>query len=183
MIQIYTDGACFPNPNGFGGWAFVAANDNDIKYIESGNERNTTNNRMELTAILMAMQWCDKGTYIYSDSQYCVNAITKWYDNWVKANKLDERCNIDLIADANELYKEKNLKLKWVKGHNGNVYNETADDWASSEMRALYEEINGVPLSLEEVTAQFAKLKKNQKVWENNKHNYDIQHKKRKKRR
>lgn len=160
MIQIYTDGACFPNPDGYGGWAFVAVDDDDVKYIESGSERSATNNRMELTAIIMAMQWCDNGTCIHSDSKYSINAITQWYDGWVAANKLDTKCNIDLISVANELYKEKNLKLKWVKGHNGDIYNEIADDLASGEMKALYEEINGIPLSLEEITQQFTKPKR-----------------------
>jgi ribonuclease HI len=147
QTEIYTDGATFPNP-GIGGWAFVATFNNEVIDEDCGSERFATNNTMELTAIIKAMQWLIdnnvKNATIYTDSQYAQKAITRWYGSWIKFKGLSKRKNIDLISDAVKLYKESGCKLLWINGHNGNIWNEHADNLANSVMLELYKEVNDI---------------------------------------
>jgi ribonuclease HI len=163
-MKIYTDGSCFPNPNGCGGWAFIVVDNNRVVYRGFGNDKSTTNNRMELTAIIEALEWVGvRQATIYSDSQYSINSIVVWYDGWVKRNTLDKKANTDLIGYANELYKERNVKIEWVRGHDGNEYNEMADELCNLEMMDLYKEINGIELSMAEIKHSFDEMKQKYK--------------------
>jgi ribonuclease HI len=163
-MKIYTDGSCFPNPNGCGGWAFIAVDNNKIIHRGLGSDKSTTNNRMELTAIIEALEWLgDEPATIYSDSQYSINSIIIWYDGWVMRGSVDKKANTDLIGYANELYKKKNVKIEWVRGHDGNEYNEMADELCNLEMMDLYKEINGIELNMGEIKKSFNEMKQKYK--------------------
>tara|TARA_B100000965_G_scaffold405621_1_gene440409 strand:+ start:444 stop:869 length:426 start_codon:yes stop_codon:yes gene_type:complete len=131
MIEIYTDGSCLKNP-GNGGWAAIINQDGEIKKI-SGNERNTTNNRMELLAPINALKQInnDKKIYIYTDSKYVKLGITEWINKWVNNNwqtsKKEDVKNKDLWVELHKLNKSLDIKWKWVKAHAGNPLNEEVD--------------------------------------------------------
>ena len=137
MIKIYTDGACSGNP-GRGGWAAIILDGEKIEKI-SGSKDNTTNNRMELTAVISALKYVkDKNLEIYTDSKYTKDGIEKWISNWKKngsktANKQDVK-NKDLWDELDQLNSEKNVQWNWVKGHANNQYNNMADELARSEV-------------------------------------------------
>ena len=121
---LYTDGSCLGNP-GNGGYAYLLLDSNSNKILEgSGFKKDTTNNRMELTAVINALKFFNNNTYskciIYSDSQYVINTIN---NNW-KRNK-----NNDLWEQLDSLISS-NIKFVWVKGHDGNEMNEKADKLA-----------------------------------------------------
>jgi len=135
MITIYTDGACIPNP-GRGGWGIVAYNSTgDRVYEDWGGRAQTTNNIMELTAIVEALRYL-KGqeAIVYSDSQYCVNGLNEWRHRWKKNYwRKGKNANSAPIANA-ELWQEldalaitSKATFKWIRGHNGNAGNERAD--------------------------------------------------------
>lgn len=137
MIKIYTDGACSGNP-GRGGWSAIILDGEKIEKI-SGSEDNTTNNRMELTAVISALKYVkDKNLEIYTDSKYTKDGIEKWISNWKKngwktANKQDVK-NKDLWDELDQLNSKKNVQWNWVKGHANNQYNNMADELARSEV-------------------------------------------------
>ncbi len=130
-VIIYTDGACRGNP-GPGGWGVL------IKYGEKskefyGGEVSTTNNRMELTAAIEALKKITEpcNIIINTDSKYVLQGIEEWIHNWKKrgwkgSNKKSVK-NTDLWKELDELRDEHNIKWKWVKGHSGDLGNETAD--------------------------------------------------------
>jgi|TARA_B110000211_G_scaffold196991_1_gene226284 ribonuclease HI len=138
--KIYTDGACSGNP-GPGGWgAIIFDNDNNQKNI-SGNERDTTNNRMELTAPIMALKKIkiNSEATIYTDSTYVKNGITEWIKKWEKngwksANKKPVK-NKDLWIKLDNLCKDNKIIWKWVKGHSNNKYNNLADELATQAIK------------------------------------------------
>jgi len=131
MITIYTDGSCLTNP-GNGGWAAIINENNQIKKI-SGNEKNTTNNRMELLAPIKALQGIKTGSKIkvYTDSQYVKNGITEWINTWLnnnwKTSKKEDVKNKDLWIELYNLTKSFNIEWIWVKAHDGNSLNEEVD--------------------------------------------------------
>ena len=134
--QIYTDGACTGNP-GPGGWAAVVISQN--KKVELfGGEQLTTNNRMELTAAIKALEYCiskkEKDINICTDSIYVKEGITKWIKNWEKNNwktsDKKEVKNIDLWKQLQTLEQANPVSWQWVKGHSGNPMNELADKLA-----------------------------------------------------
>ena len=134
--QIYTDGACTGNP-GPGGWAAVVISQN--KKVELfGGEQLTTNNRMELTAAIKALEYCsskkEKDINICTDSIYVKEGITKWIKNWEKNNwktsDKKEVKNIDLWKQLQRLEKTNTVSWQWVKGHSGDPMNELADKLA-----------------------------------------------------
>lgn len=134
--QIYTDGACTGNP-GPGGWAAVVISQN--KKVELfGGEQLTTNNRMELTAAIKALEYCiskkEKDINICTDSVYVKEGITKWIKNWEKNNwrtsDKKEVKNIDLWKQLQTLEQSNPVNWQWVKGHSGNPMNELADKLA-----------------------------------------------------
>ena len=131
MITIYTDGSCLTNP-GDGGWAAIINDGKEIKKI-SGNEKNTTNNRMELMAPINALKNInsDEEIIVYTDSQYVKLGITEWINSWVKNNwktsKKEEVKNKDLWTELYNLNKTLNIKWIWIKAHAGNPLNEEVD--------------------------------------------------------
>lgn len=135
-FKIFTDGACLDNPNGPGAWAYYCELNGEA-FIGSGLERNTTNNRMELKAILEAMCWIvendiSETPLIYSDSLYAINCITgKW-----KRKK-----NLDLFEEI-ELFNQP-FEIHWVRGHSGVVGNEIADALCAREILNQNKEYNG----------------------------------------
>ena len=131
MIEIYTDGSCLTNP-GNGGWAAIIKEDRKIKKI-SGNEKNTTNNRMELLAPINALKEMNASSQItiYTDSQYVKLGITEWINKWITNNwqtsKKEDVKNKDLWIELYDLNKSLNVKWNWVKAHAGNPMNEEVD--------------------------------------------------------
>ena len=131
MIEIYTDGSCLENP-GNGGWAAIIKMNGNIKKI-SGNEKNTTNNRMELMAPINALKNLDSDEEIniYTDSQYVKLGITEWIKTWVnnnwKTSKKEEVKNKDLWTELYNLNKTLKVKWIWIKAHAGNPLNEEVD--------------------------------------------------------
>ena len=131
MITIYTDGSCLTNP-GNGGWAAIISENNEKKII-SGNEKNTTNNRMELLAPINALRGIKPGSKIkiYTDSQYVKNGITEWINTWLsndwKTSKKEDVKNKDLWIELYNLTKFLDIQWIWVKAHDGNPLNEEVD--------------------------------------------------------
>ena len=140
-VKIYTDGACIGNP-GPGGWAAIILIDNKKEEI-FGGEKLTTNNRMELTAAIKALEHCVskdgsqpslKQIKIYTDSSYVKDGITNWINNWEKNNwkTADKKNvkNVDLWKKLKELSSLNQIEWFWVKGHSNNPMNELADKLA-----------------------------------------------------
>ena len=131
MIKIYTDGSCMSNP-GNGGWAAIININGKIKKI-SGNEKNTTNNRMELMAPINALKNINSKypIEIFTDSKYVKNGITEWINTWVlnnwKTSKKETVKNKDLWLKLHKLNQSLNIKWNWVKAHAGNPLNEEVD--------------------------------------------------------
>lgn len=138
-IDIYTDGSCLGNP-GKGGWAFIAVTDELEIKIDSGSAPLATNNTMELEACIRGLEWLcnnpqDGVATIYSDSRYVIDGITLWIKNWtrndwntaagkpVKNRPLWEK----LYNYSTQI---PHLHWKWVKGHDGNKFNEAVDELA-----------------------------------------------------
>lgn len=151
-IRIFTDGACSGNP-GYGGYAFVIAlKDKQIKFSES--EKNTTNNRMELKAVISSLQCLLRNESkikkydeieIISDSAYVVNSINqKWIELWQNNNwknkKLDDVKNVDLwkmFIELRSKLQNKNISFHKVKGHSGDCMNEMVDKLAREKALEL----------------------------------------------
>ncbi|WP_435089936.1 ribonuclease HI [Candidatus Pelagibacter bacterium nBUS_30] len=131
MIEIYTDGSCLTNP-GNGGWAAIININGEITKI-SGNEKNTTNNRMELLAPINALKNmnADSQIKIYTDSQYVKLGITEWINKWVinnwQTSKKEDVKNKDLWIKLYDLNKSLSVEWHWVKAHVGNPMNEEVD--------------------------------------------------------
>lgn len=142
MIDVYTDGACSGNP-GPGGWAWAVDEGPDGRRA-SGGDGDTTNQRMELTAVLKALRALDGVVTVHSDSTYVVNAFNdRWYDGWLKRGwKNSNRkpvANRDLWEPLVEIFQQRNdeLSFVWVKGHAGDPMNELVDRMAVAEVDAL----------------------------------------------
>ena len=146
---IYTDGACSGNP-GPGGWAFVAVESSGTgtKIESSGSELNTTNNRMELTAVINGISFIKAIAYssmlILTDSKYIVDAVNQgWLNSWVSKNwkKSDGKpvLNQDLWSKLLELMSIYNVSFQWVKGHAGIPENERCDELARKDIKKLRE--------------------------------------------
>ncbi len=143
-IFIYTDGACSGNP-GPGGWGALLMF-RDQKKEFSGGQKNTTNNIMELTAVIEALKKlkdpCPYAVEIYSDSAYVVNGFEKgWVENWrkkgwVNASKEPVK-NQALWQELYDLVQKYQAKFIKVKGHSDNVYNNRCDEMARSEIKKL----------------------------------------------
>ena len=137
---IYTDGVCSGNP-GPGGWgAIIFDKDNNQRNL-SGNEKDTTNNRMELMAPIMALKKIkiNSEVIIYTDSTYVKNGITEWIKKWEKngwknANKKPVK-NKDLWVKLDNLCKDNKIIWKWIKGHSNNKYNNLVDELATQAIK------------------------------------------------
>lgn len=141
-IEIYTDGACSGNP-GKGGWGAILVYNNNEKEL-NGGEPETTNNRMELTAVISALKVLKEPCEVSltTDSKYVCDAVTKgwvysWQKNgWKKADK-KPALNIDLWEKLLALLDIHNVTFVWVRGHNGHPYNERCDTLAVNEYLRL----------------------------------------------
>lgn len=142
MINLYTDGGCLGNP-GVGGWAAVLEKEAQKALILTGREPATTNNRMELTAVIQGLQFIlrnssDRDVVIFTDSQYVQKGITQWVHSWVKngwrtAAKKPVK-NADLWKHLKELDESLATRWNWVKGHAGHEQNELCDTLVQEEM-------------------------------------------------
>ena len=132
MKILWTDGSASPNP-GPGGFAVI--NQDTNQPVALGKESHTTNIRMEGLAMIAAIKYAGKeGCEIHSDSQFWINVLTKWADDWQsrgwKKSK-GEILNLDIVKELYSLYHQYPVKLVWVRGHIGTKYNELADEWAN----------------------------------------------------
>ena len=135
VLKIYTDGACRGNP-GVGGWGAILKYENKTKEIK-GFSKETTNNIMELTAVIEALKQLNRkcDIIITTDSNYVKNGITKWIHNWKlngwkTANKKPVK-NKGLWTKLDELSNQHQIQWKWIKGHSGHPENERADTLAN----------------------------------------------------
>ncbi|MFN0147664.1 MAG: ribonuclease H, partial [Dehalococcoidia bacterium] len=138
---VFTDGSCSGNP-GPGGWGVVQVRDGEIVAQKHGHDPATTNNRMELTAMIAGLELLEPGAdaAIYTDSLLVVNTVTKWAANWEKLGwkrKEGEVKNLDLVQRAYALAKEHpNVRVQWIKAHDGSRWNEYADALSTAYLRA-----------------------------------------------
>lgn len=139
---VFTDGSSHPNP-GPGGWGFVWVEDGEIQMQDHGSEAGkTTNNRMELTALIAAYETlpASASVSVFSDSQLCVKTINEWAPKWEKngwKRKGSPLKNLDLVKELLELFRDHpNCPLKWMKAHAGSRWNEYADSLASAWRRS-----------------------------------------------
>lgn len=135
-LYIYTDGSSRGNP-GPGGWGVVMKFRDKTKEL-SGGEKSSTNNRMELTAVIEALEAVKTTKWpveIYTDSRYVVDAVNKgWVFNWNKRPNMSGKKNPDLwYRFLNAYNRYKDIKFIWVKGHNGHIENERCDRLATME--------------------------------------------------
>lgn len=143
-LAIYTDGACEPNP-GAGGWGYVAYRDGVEIHADCGGSNPTTNNIMELTGALMALQWIAEhlvekqdGVRLFCDSQYVVSGANSWRHGWKRNGwqrggpkaKPENRtiANLELWKELDAALTAVPIQLEWCKGHAGIVGNERADE-------------------------------------------------------
>lgn len=145
MIKIYTDGACKGNP-GVGGWgALILQDDKNIELF--GGENETTNNRMELMAVIMALKEMSptEELTIYTDSTYVQKGISEWIknwklNNWRSSNKKPVK-NKDLWMQLDEASYSRKINWEWVKGHAGNEGNEKADELANKGVISMMDKL------------------------------------------
>ena len=135
-VTIYTDGACSGNP-GPGGWGAILIYKGAEKEL-SGGERDTTNNRMELTAVIRALERLKEpcAVTVYTDSQYISRALTEgWLKKWKAANftKKGGLKNADLWRELDALLQRHTVRFVWVRGHADNAYNNRCDKMAVAE--------------------------------------------------
>ncbi len=140
-VTIFSDGSSLGNP-GPGGWGTILRYGNREKEL-SGAEAMTTNNRMELTAVIEGLKAlkepCD--VTIYSDSSYVVKAINEWLDDWIKRDFKKVK-NPDLWREYLEAAKPHRVKAVWVRGHNGHAENERCDELARRSAEKIKEQSN-----------------------------------------
>ena len=138
-IDIYTDGACSGNP-GKGGWGVYLKIDNEEIQL-NGAKDNTTNNRMELTAVIEALKYlkCKSNINLFTDSKYVMQGIKEWIHNWKKndwkTSKKEPVKNKELWIELDKLVSLHNIQWKWVKGHSGDYGNERADYLATTAIK------------------------------------------------
>lgn len=142
LYDLYTDGACSGNP-GPGGWGFLIEKDGRKWGQGSGGAKSTTNNQMELQAVVSGLQAVPSSstTHIYSDSQYVLNGLESWMENWKRngwrtASKQPVK-NLGLWKQLDELKVGREIVFHWVRGHSGHPQNEYVDRLAV-EQRDLY---------------------------------------------
>lgn len=140
-VAIYTDGGCFPNP-GPGAWAFYVDNGR-LSFGQSGFAPETTNNRMEISGVLEALEWCQQnGVHtpaIYTDSQYVQKGCTQWLAGWKVRGWRNYQnkpvMNRDLWERMDALLKVVKPRVQWIKGHSGHPLNDQVDAMCTEAMR------------------------------------------------
>ena len=140
VVVIYTDGGCDPNP-GVGGWGAVLRYQSRMKEL-SGSERKTTNNRMEMTAAIRALEALKRPceVILHTDSQYLKRGITEWLPGWKSRNwqrKGGVLKNEDLWRRLDALVQAHRVTWRWVRGHAGHRDNERCDELAENAIRKL----------------------------------------------
>lgn len=137
---VFTDGSAVPNP-GPGGWGVVWVQDGEVRDQAYGKEPGTTNNRMELAALIEAFRMLpeDSQVTVHTDSRLCVDTITKWAPNWERngwKKKGGEIKNLELVQQLLELVRaHPGCQLQWIAAHSGNRWNEYADSLATAWRR------------------------------------------------
>jgi ribonuclease HI len=141
QVEAFTDGACRGNP-GPGGWGVLLRYKNHEKQLYGG-EQDTTNNRMELLAAIMALENLKRSCRVSltTDSQYVKKGITEWIQNWIKrdwktATKKPVK-NVDLWQRLHAATEKHQVEWKWVKGHSGHTENEMVDDLANQGLESI----------------------------------------------
>ncbi len=140
-VQLFTDGACLGNP-GPGGWAFILRHPASGREREdAGNEPQTTNNRMELLAVIRGLEALTEPTDVtlIGDSEYVLKGLTEWMPGWKKrgwrtSGKKPVK-NVELWQRLDELLATHHLAVEWVRGHTGHAENERCDQMASAMAR------------------------------------------------
>ena len=141
IVELFTDGACRGNP-GKGGWGVLLRYGNAEKKM-CGGESLTTNNRMELTAVIKGLEALTKAckVKITTDSKYVLTGTTEWMINWKKRNwrtaSKKPVLNVELWQRLDELIEEHEVEWVWVKGHSGHLENEIADQLANQGIDEL----------------------------------------------
>jgi len=139
---LFTDGSCMPNP-GQGGWGAVWVKDGEVVEQRHGYDPDTTNNRMEMMALIEALKMLDldADVHIYTDSQLCVRTLTEWAHGWAARGwkkKSGPIKNLELVQEAYALVQERpNVKLTWIEAHVGHLWNEYADALATAWARSV----------------------------------------------
>jgi ribonuclease HI len=147
IVEIFSDGACSGNP-GPGGWGALLRFRGTEREL-SGAERLTTNNRMEMTAAIVALESLKRGVRarLYTDSTYLRDGIMKWLPRWKKRNwrTADNKPvkNVDLWQRLELALERHEVEWHWVRGHSGHVENERVDQLARAAIKALREAQNG----------------------------------------
>jgi ribonuclease HI len=139
-LNFYTDGSCLSNPDGPGGWAVIGERDGDKIAELSGYSPSTTNNIMEMMAVLEAIRFApdNEPFTVISDSEYVVKGITRWAPKWAQAGwrkKSGPIANLELWQLLYAAALTEPVTFKWVRGHDYNPFNELADDLAGKEAR------------------------------------------------
>jgi ribonuclease HI len=143
QYDLFTDGACLGNP-GPGGWAFILRC-GDEEVVQSGGEPDTTNQRMEVTAVLRALESLENpaAVAIYADSKYVTDGLTQWMDGWLKKNWRNAAKkpvkNQDLWKPLARLRETHEITTNWVKGHAGHAENERCDTLAAAEAEKFFQ--------------------------------------------
>ena len=138
---LWTDGACKKNP-GPGGWAYILKSEN-AEHVDSGGEKDTTNQRMEITAALRGLQSIEEPAIVevWSDSKYVTDGIEKWLEGWLqngwKNAKKKPVANKDLWELIAEEVKRHTISTHWIEGRTGHPENERCDSLASNEAKQV----------------------------------------------
>ena len=152
MIDIYTDGSAAKNRSG---WGYLMLRDGMILHMDHGTKQDATNQCMELTAVLKALQWWNNSKYnqeeitIYSDSAYFCNCyFDKWYVNWEnngwKNSRGEPIANRELWECITLYFDMPEVNVKKVKGHSGHIYNDFVDKLAKGELPSIIDLTNKI---------------------------------------
>jgi ribonuclease HI len=144
-VQLFTDGACLGNP-GPGGWAYILRHPETGKEVEEAfGEDHTTNNRMELTAVIRGLDALTQPSRVtlIGDSQYVLKGLTEWMVGWKKRNWRTSAkkpvLNVDLWKQLDELAQKHTVDIEWVRGHTGHPENERCDQLATAQAQMIKE--------------------------------------------